>query len=391
MGCGITNNSLLGSSSYIKFKDTTLVAIEGPNTIQTQILGDIRFPYKQVMHGKIVLKAGQTDYLLNHLGLGDNVTFLSLVVRYDKNSKIEEDNYITYSFYGDTTIKRSIGQMMLLTGNSTNRVPQLYLSNPNETKSVTIDVMVAVIDDEYSFFSEFNPHVATALTDRKVSDIETYRIDKSLVIYNEDTPRSPLGYINLDDISSMTRYNRILIVDKTTTGKTYLDFIDEYNAIQALSLISYAKNNQGSIIEKDRIISGTISGSVTIPRLDDLAPVIYFDSRVHLTSNPNSYVEPFSSTYSNSFYATYSVTDFVNFGTSPSSITTYDLASIIVSSISDERDGLIGLTSSMINVTKLGTTVSMVESVGTYSVSFTIKDLANNAVNTSLIVDVGVI
>jgi hypothetical protein len=42
--------------------------------------------------------------------------------------------------------------MMVLTGNSNNRVKQLYLTNPNSKYTVSLEIMVAVIDDNYSFF-----------------------------------------------------------------------------------------------------------------------------------------------------------------------------------------------------------------------------------------------
>ena len=79
---GCTNqSSLFGSSEkYIKFLNGDLVAIEGVNTVERQFLKDLRIPYTQILKGRVVLKAGQVDYLLNHLGLGDNATFLSLIL-----------------------------------------------------------------------------------------------------------------------------------------------------------------------------------------------------------------------------------------------------------------------------------------------------------------------
>ena len=86
--------------------------------------------YKLVTQ-RILLKVGQTDFLLNHLGLGDNATFLAIKVTYDPKSVIEEDNYVQWSFYDDVSRVNSMAQLLVLTGNSSNRIPQLFLTNPN--------------------------------------------------------------------------------------------------------------------------------------------------------------------------------------------------------------------------------------------------------------------
>ena len=83
MSCQLGINSIFGANNYIKFLNSDIVAIEGPNTLERLIAGDIKIPYKQVLKGRIILKAGQTNYLMNHLGLGDNATFVAIIARYD--------------------------------------------------------------------------------------------------------------------------------------------------------------------------------------------------------------------------------------------------------------------------------------------------------------------
>ena len=149
---GVCGQSLFGSgSNYIKVSNGSFVAIEGSNTAENLILSNLRMPYKQLLKGRVLLKIGQKDYLLNHLGLGDNATFLAIKVTYDPKSVIEEDNYVEWSFYDDVSRVNSMAQLLVLTGNSSNRIPQLFLTNPNSKYPVTLDVMVAVIDDN-SFF-----------------------------------------------------------------------------------------------------------------------------------------------------------------------------------------------------------------------------------------------
>lgn len=148
----VCGQSLFGSgSNYIKVGNGEFVAIEGTTTAEKLILSDLRIPYKQLLKSKVIIKKGQQDYLLNHLGLGDNATFLAIKVIYDPKSVMEEDNYLNWSYYDDITRTNKIGRLLVLTGNSTNRIPQLFISNPNEKYDVQLEVMVAVIDDDTFF------------------------------------------------------------------------------------------------------------------------------------------------------------------------------------------------------------------------------------------------
>lgn len=156
MGCG--NNSLFGpNQGEIKYQGGDLVSIEGSNILERLIMNDLRIPYKQLVKGRVILKPGQTDYLMNHLGIGDQVTFLGMVARYNPKSKLEADNYILYSFVDHPTVQHPMVAVTTLTGNSTHRISQLYLTNPNPNYAVNIDIMVAVIDDGYTPFTTIGP------------------------------------------------------------------------------------------------------------------------------------------------------------------------------------------------------------------------------------------
>lgn len=151
MSCG----NLFGSNNnnYIKVGNGEFVAISGSNIAERLLLSDLRIPYKQILKGKIILKPGQDDYLLNHLGLGDNVTFLAIKPTYDAKSVIEADNYLIWKPFNNATSINYMSQLLVLTGNSDKRIPQLFISNPNDTYSVILDIMLAVIDDEASYFN----------------------------------------------------------------------------------------------------------------------------------------------------------------------------------------------------------------------------------------------
>ena len=127
--CG---QSVFGNTNpYIKIIGGDFVAIDGANTVEKLITNDLKIPYAQIMKSRVILKAGEVNYLLNHLGLGDNATFLLVRANYSTKSVIEEDNYVQWCFYDDLTRQYYMNQLLLLTGNSCNRVKQLFLTNPN--------------------------------------------------------------------------------------------------------------------------------------------------------------------------------------------------------------------------------------------------------------------
>jgi hypothetical protein len=207
----VCGQSLFGANNnYIKVGNGEFVAIEGATTAEKLILKDLRIPYKQLLKSKIIIKKGQENYLLNHLGLGDNATFLAIKVIYDSKSVIEEDNYLNWSYFDDVTRVNKIGKMMVLTGNSTNRIPQLFISNPNEKYDVQLEVMVAVIDDE-SFFN-YSP-IVYFTNEVKIPNVEyngpyntslgdNFEATISLDYYYYTLTISGLAYLLIDSIKS---------------------------------------------------------------------------------------------------------------------------------------------------------------------------------------------
>ena len=85
--------SLWGNNNdkIIKFSNSSIVAIEGANTVETQLLSSLAIKYSQISRARVTLRPGQADYLLNYGGLGDGISFISIVATYDPKSKIEAD------------------------------------------------------------------------------------------------------------------------------------------------------------------------------------------------------------------------------------------------------------------------------------------------------------
>jgi len=361
------NTSIFGNTSqYIKIQGSDFVAIEGVNTVERLLGGDIRIPYKQLLKSRVILKAGQANYLLNHLGLGDNATFLAIKATYNTKSVNEEDNYVDYYFYDDLTSRHSFNQLIVLTGNSQNRIQQLYLTNPNSKYSVVLDVMVAVIDEEYSFFNDVINQSGTSFVDLSVTDIHTHVVGESIVINDKNS--KPLIYLLLVNISSIEKDGDVITIDDTSLGFILLKFSTEYDANQAFSLLNYILENQNIDID------------TLVPLTDDDSPIIYFNSEV---GNTGDYIAfdgstasvPYDTSFGNTFSTTISISTYGTGGI----LTKNNLIDLLIDVVDDSRDGVISITSSNINIFNYSqASVTSISSTGTYSLSFDISDIAQN-------------
>jgi len=383
MSCQIGVNSFFGANNYIKFLNGDLAAIEGPNTLERLIASDIRIPYAQVLKGRIQLKAGQTNYLMNHLGLGDNATFLCIIARYDSKSVNEEDNYLEWYYYDDPGTIHYMDQIMILTGNSTHRIPQLYFTNPNANYNVQLDVMVAVIDDTYTFFTDRTNQSGLSFYDLEcnatVNCINTFVTNESMVIYDTNTPRKALVYITNVDITSINISSDLLIIDSQTMGKIFLQFISVADAKQAYSLINY-------ILQNTDVVVNSVN-------MDTTPPVAYFYSHVNNNSS-KAYITqggltagvPYNTGTSSSsgltFSTNFSLSEFGNLVYGSYTLTKSDLYDILISGVADNRDGSMTLDDADLVLEDYNCNVlSSIETTGTYSLYFNVSDFAGNSIN----------
>ena len=375
-GC---NSGLWGpTNQYIKVNGGDFIAIEGSNTVERQILSDLRMPYKQLLRGRVILKPGQVNYLLNHLGLGDNATFLSIKAVYDPKSVIEEDNYVMWSYYDDFYRNYYFAQMMVLTGNSTHRIQQLYLTNPSTKYPVYLDVMVAVIDDQYSFFSDVVNQSGRSFVGLEYTDIHTHIIGESIVIEDKSVPPRPLVYITLVNIQSIERTSNILTIYDSSLGPIFLQFLTEFDAIQAQSLINYVLENPSVDIDD-------------INPLEDLvSPIIFFNSVFATSSN---YISlngatagvPYNTSDGMTFSTTFTLSDYGG------SMSKYGLLEGLVDLVTDNRDGTITMTYSQLVITDLlNVDYNIIAATGSYVVTFDFADIAMNNLN-GVIVNIDVV
>lgn len=366
------NSSLFGpSAQYIKVVGGEFVAIEGANILERLNVSDLRMPYKQILKSRIILKPGQANYLLNYLGIGDNVTFLAIKAVYDPKSVIEDDNYINWSFYDNMSEIYSMAQMMVLTGNSTNRIKQMYLTNANSKRPVTLEVMVGAIDDEYSFFNDTLNQIGSSFTGLEFTDIKSYIVGESIVI-NDKFMTRPLIYINIVNIQSIERNNNLLIVDDSSYRTIFLQFLTEYDAIQAQSLLNYVIDNPNINIDD------------ILPIVDSISPVMFFNEYFNNDGINHIYLDSDLSSPSN--------TSFGNIFTTLIDLSTYltidkqFLIDALISSISDNRDGIMSIIPSNVKITNsIASDVNIINNIGNYTITFNFSDIANNNLNNVIV------
>ena len=382
-GCG---SSLFGNGSqFIKINAGDFVAVQGSDTRERLITSDLRMPYKQILKSRVILKPGQANYLLNHLGMGDNATFLGIRATYDPKSVIEADNYIQWSYYDDLTRINTFAQMMVLTGNTSNRIAQLYLTNPNTKYSVFLDVMVASIDDSYSFFTDTLNQTGTTFTGLEYTDIKSHIVGESIVIIDKNSPPRPLIYILLNTINSIEKSGTILIIDNTTYGKVFLQFLTENDAFQAHSLLNY-------VLENPSVDIGSLS-----PVNDLIDPVLYFNSYVggigatissSLTSSIPTYVG--GSSYSVTGYTFSTSISISTDGTSSGTIIDKNqLIYLLVDYVEDSRDGYMYMNPYNLIITGTSGTITSITNPGSYSLTFDFSDIAQNYLD-GVIVDLNI-
>jgi hypothetical protein len=368
MSVGCSGNLFGNRSQFIKTNGGDFIAVEASNTRERLILSDLRIPYKQILKSRVILKTGQTNYLLNHLGLGDNATFLCIKAVYDAKAVIEADRYVNWSYYNDLTRINSFADMMVLTGNSTNRVPQLYLTNPSTKYPVYLDVMVGVIDDNYSIFNDVFNQSGTSFTGLEYTDIHSHIVGESLVINDKSSPVKPLIYFILNNINSIEISGKILTIDDSGRGTIFLQFLTENDAFQANSLINYVLENPNVDIDALNPVS------------DTLDPVLYFYDTAgnggdFISLNGATYGVPYDTTDGFTFSTSISLS---SFGTSSGYIDKSQLIYLLVDYIEDNRDGYMYMMPSNLIISDTSGSVDKILTTGTYSLTFDFSDIAHN-------------
>jgi hypothetical protein len=373
-----TNRFFGQVQTHIKMYQGSFVAVEGPNmTHKMNTLPSMQFPYQQVLSARLTLRAGQTNYLLNHLGLGDNATFLAITATYDNKSKFESDNYVQYSYYSNKNKIFNFAQMLVLSGNSECRIEQLYLHNPNQNSVVILEVMVGVIDEYYDFFTQnedTNTDGPISFDNLKHTDVALWDSDVSVLVVTNSF-NQPILYLNLADINSVVQDGKILTIDETSVGSILLIFQTEYDATQARVKIT-------------QWIDDNNNDNVT-PPIDDFEPIIYFTSSITDDDTLVPYGESLTSVDGNRSFVGGSVLSLADYS---GTITKTVLASFIIATVLDFENAVIVVTpsSDLIIKTSGGVLITDIQASGVYYVSFDISDTIGNRVIAAVNVKINV-
>jgi len=387
------SDSAFGVSQYIKLQNSDFIAVNGINTIERLLGGDIRIPYKQIVKSRIILKTGQVNYLLNHLGLGDNATFLVIKATYNQNSVNIEDNYIVWNYYDNQSQSYPMAQMMVLTGSPTNRIKQIYLTNPSTKYPVVLDIMVAVIDDEYSYYADTLNQIGMSFMNLSILNIETYVPNESIVIWDSNIPRSPLAYLVLSSINSISRVGKLLMIDDDSSNRLFLDFSIESYAKQVESILNLVLD-QTSVVIQD-----------LNPLQDLIPPTVHFYDTVE-NDIAGFTISAIGSTYSSGYstngdhgmtFSTYiSITQSGLVSGTYSVLTKDRLIEILIENTIDITHG--GLTQSMsisdsdiILYDYNDLPLVSIYDTGTYSFKFSMSDIAGNQIDPDIKFEIYVI
>lgn len=358
----IVPDSFYTAEKKIKPYECAMIVIEGPQLKGKLNLEGLEFKWENFNLAQMILNADSSDQPLLYGFLGNNITFLMVRAKYvpvDPMWSVETEQYIEYYYGDDPTQIRTMGQMLVLTGNSVKKIPQIYFNNPSQYNKVYLEILMANLGqdsltnpDQFkqnSFFSGlyYNSIISDSIsytipTSIGSTELRVVDIDGNSLIY--------IPYNNIRTIEKVDAYNIIIGLD--TEEKIKLQFLSEFNTDQANSRINW-------VLRSQRYRTLTVS----TPDIDITAPV--FDWNMILTGTTTGITSGTTTLYLLPSGVTYSSTS---------------IKDIFISGITDNRDGEISKYDSIVEMYVLNDLVPStgITDVGTYYIKFSVRDLANN-------------
>lgn len=360
----IQPNSFYTAEKIIKPYECSMIVVEGPQLKGKINLEGLEFKWENFNLAQMILNPQSSDQPLLYGFLGTNVTFLMVRAKYvptDPMWAVETEQFIQY-YYGDNpTDVRSMGQLLVLTGNSTNKIPQIYFNNTSATNKVYLEILMANLGqdsltnpDQFKQNSYFNSLYFNSI----LSDVINYTIPTSVgstelrIVDIDGNSLIYVPYVNMRTIEKVDPLTLLIGLD--TEEKIKLQFLSEFNTDQANSRINWVlKDKQNRTL------------TVSSPTIDTTPPVITWNTNI-LTGMTTGITSGMTTT----LYLLPS-------GTTYSGIT---IQEIFISGITDDRDGVLSKYDSVIEMYILNDVVPIttISDIGTYYITFTIRDLANN-------------
>ena len=366
------NKMLPPTTRVIKPYQCSMIAVEGPNIIGKLNLSGVEIPYESQYTTRISLNPGAQDQPLLYGFLGNNVTYLLLKVTYDETDPrcmIEEEQYIEYYLEDNPTTVRYINKLLLLTGNSQKRIPQIYLNNPSQLR-VDVHALVANLgqsDIELEDIQDETISITNLYHNSIVSDtiwncttlvsgstqFQIYDFEGNIVLY--------LDYEEVEVIDRDSSKNQLIIATKSDTY-IYLTFLSQFEMYQGHSRMEWVmEDHLNRYLTKEH------------PPIDTVPPVMTMNTGVYpITPSGNTYVYPFSRDIVTSGFTIY-----------PDDILNY-----FIYEINDNRDGAIAVEDAEITVRKLGEVQPLtgITEIGEYDVVITVADIAKNTTMANYII-----
>jgi hypothetical protein len=361
----IQNNKMLPPNSrVIKFYACANISTEGPNIIGKLSLSDVQIPYESQYTTKISLNPGAENQPLLYGFLGNNVTYLLLKATYDETNprcQIEEEQYIEYYLEDNPTVVRYINKLLLLTGNSQKRIPQIYLNNPGELR-VDVEVMMANLgqsDIDIADIQDDTISITNLYHNSIISDTIwncTTLVSGSTQFQVYDYEGNISLYLDYGEIDTIERYaeDNQLVIDTKSDTRIYLTFLSQFELFQGHSRMEWVLEDPlNRYLTKDH------------PGIDTIAPVMTMNTGVYpINPSGNTYIMPFSRNPSTSGFTIY-----------PDDVLNY-----FIYEIEDNRDGKMDVDDADIIIRKEGEILPLtgITETGLFDVIITISDIAKN-------------
>jgi len=358
----IQPNSFYTADKIIKPYECSMVVVEGPNLKGRLNLEGLEFKYESFNLSQMILNQESYDQPLLYGFLGNNITFLMVRAKYvptDPMWSIESEQYLEYYYGNNPSDIKTMGQLLVLTGNSIKKIPQIYFNNTSTKNKVYLEILMAnlgqdslINPSQYNKISKFDGlYYNSILSDNVHYTIPTSIGSTELNIVDIDS--NSLIYIPYSNIRTIEKINSLeLLIGLDTEEKIDLKFLNEFNTDQANSRINWVLQD---------IQNRTLS--VVNPDLDLIPPTFYWNdvltgSTTGITSGITTiYLLPSGQKYTQTL-----------------------LKEIFISQIIDNKDGNISLYNSTVEIYMLDDIVPInsITGIGTYYIKFLIKDIANN-------------
>ena len=360
----IQPNSFYTAEKIIKPYECSMIVVEGPQLKGKINLEGLEFKWENFNLAQMILNPESSDQPLLYGFLGTNVTFLMVRAKYvptDPMWSVETEQFIQYYYSDNPTEVRTMGQLLVLTGNSTNKIPQIYFNNTSTKNKVYLEILMANLGqdsltnpDQFKQNSYFNGLYYNSI----LSDVVNYTIPTSVgstELKIVDIVGNSLIYVPYANMRTIEKVDTLtLLIGLDTEEKIKLQFLSEFNTDQANSRINWVLNDK-----QNRTLT------VSSPTIDTTPPVITWNnvlsgSTTGITSGTTLttvYILPTGSTYNST-----------------------NIIDIFISGITDDRDGVISKYDSVIEMYILNDVVpiSGITQPGIYKIYFKIKDLSNN-------------